>query len=119
LVQLFRTADIFALPSRGDCMPQALAEALGCGLPVVATSVGAIPEMVSEDVNGHLVRARDPRSLAAAIQSLAASAPRRHAMGVRSRALAQQDHDAVRNNARILSLMRRLAKSRDAVSRSA
>ncbi len=117
LVQLFRTADIFALPSRGDCMPQALAEALGCGLPVVATPVGAIPEMVSEDVNGHLVRPRDPRALAAAIESLVESPARRHAMGLRSRALAKQDHDAARNNARILGLMRRLATPRVAASR--
>jgi glycosyltransferase involved in cell wall biosynthesis len=119
LVQLYRSADIFALPSRGDCMPQAVAEALACGLPVVATSVGAIPEMVSEDVNGHLVRPRDPRALAAAIASLVASPARRHAMGHWSRMLARQEHDAARNNARILALLKRVAAERVAALRSA
>lgn len=111
LVQLYRTADIFVLPSRGDCMPQAITEALACGLPIVATSVGAIPEMVADDVNGHLVRPRDPRALAAAIASLVNSPAQRHAMGRWSRMLARQEHDAARNNGRILSLMKRLAGS--------
>jgi glycosyltransferase involved in cell wall biosynthesis len=115
LVQLFRTADIFALPSRGDCMPQAIAEALACGLPVVATSVGAIPEMVTDAVNGYLVRPRSPRALRAAIASLANSPGQRHAMGRWGRKVALQDHDAARNNGRILAIMKRLAASRSGV----
>jgi glycosyltransferase involved in cell wall biosynthesis len=119
LLNLYRKADIFALPSRGDCMPQAVAEALACGLAVVATRVGAIPEMVSEGVNGHLVRPRDPRALAAAIQSLVQSPARRHTMGRWGRVLAQQEHDAAKNNARILDLMKRLAAGRLSAARSA
>ena len=46
---------MFVLPSRGDCMPQAVIEAIASGLPVVATRVGAIPEMVNDGVNGYLV----------------------------------------------------------------
>lgn len=109
LVTLYRRADIFALPSRGDCMPQAVTEALACGLPVVATRVGAIPEMVRDGVNGYLVPARDPRALAGAIESLLQSSSRRHAMGRWSRVLAQQEYDASRNNRRIFGLMRNLA----------
>jgi glycosyltransferase involved in cell wall biosynthesis len=112
LVQLYRSADIFALPSRGDCMPQAIAEALACGLPVVATSVGAIPEMVTDAVNGYLVKPRSPRELAAAMAALVNSPRQRHTMGRWSRQMALQDHDAARNNARILGLMKRLAAGR-------
>jgi glycosyltransferase involved in cell wall biosynthesis len=119
LVQLYRSADIFALPSRGDCMPQAIAEALACGLPVVATAVGAIPEMVNDAVNGYLVRPHSPGALAAAIASLVNSPGQRYAMGQRSRKLALQDHDAARNNGRILGLMKRLSTSRVAANRSA
>jgi glycosyltransferase involved in cell wall biosynthesis len=116
LVALYRTADIFVLPSRGDCMPQAVTEALACGLPVVATRVGAIPEMVSDGVNGYLVGTRNPASLAGAIESLIESQGRRHEMGRWGRVLAQQEHDAARNNRRILGLMKRLAAQRtDAV----
>ena len=112
LVQLYRSADIFVLPSRGDCMPQAVPEALACGLPVVATSVGAMAEMVAEGVNGYLVPPRDPRGLAAAIASLVNSPERRHVMGQASVATARQDHDAMRNNGRILGVLKRLAAAR-------
>ena len=118
LVQLYRSADIFALPSRGDCMPQAVAEALACSLPVVATRVGAIPEMVTDGVNGFMVPVRDPRSLAAAIESLIKQPSRRHAMGRWGRVLAQQEHDALRNNRRIFGLLKRIAR-RVPVTRSA
>jgi glycosyltransferase involved in cell wall biosynthesis len=119
LLNLYRRADLFVLPSRGDCMPQAVAEALACGLAVVATPVGAIREMVTEGVNGHLVRPRDPRALAAAIDALVQTPSRRHAMGRWSRVLAQQEHDAAKNNARIFDLMRELAAGRFRAARSA
>ena len=109
LVSLYRKADIFALPSRGDCFPQAVAEGLASGLPIVATSVGAIPEMVREGVNGYLVPPGDPRSLAVALQSLVGSAPDRRAMGQWSRVLAEQEHNADRNNAQIFEMMARLS----------
>ena len=109
LVNLYRQAHVFALPSRGDCMPQAVAEALACGVPVVASHVGAIPEMITDHVNGLLVPARDPAALAAAIHSLAKSRSQRSAMGHRARSTAEQHFDAGYNNGRIFDLMRRLA----------
>ena len=112
LVALYRSADIFVLPSRGDCMPQAVIEAIACGLPVVGTRVGAIPEMVNDGVNGYLVPARDPRALAAAIGALVQRPGRRHPMGRHSRVLAQQEYDADRNNHRIFGLMKSLAGDR-------
>jgi glycosyltransferase involved in cell wall biosynthesis len=119
LVALYRSADIFALPSRGDCTPQAVTEAMACGLPVVATRVGAIPEMVTDGVNGYLVPPRDPRALATALKALAQHPSRRHPMGRRSRVLAEQAYDAARNNRRIFGLMKRLDAERMAIQRSA
>jgi glycosyltransferase involved in cell wall biosynthesis len=110
LVQLYRGADVFALPSRGDCMPQAVAEALASGLPVVATGVGAIPEMVHDGVNGYLVPSGNPRALAGALKALVTDPGRRSAFGRWSRVVAEQDHDAGKNNAAIFDLMRAVSR---------
>jgi glycosyltransferase involved in cell wall biosynthesis len=119
LVALYRAADIFVLPSRGDCMPQAVIEAIACGLPVVATRVGAIPEMVTDGVNGYLVPAREPRALAAAIGALVSQPGRRHSLGRHGRVLAQQAYDADQNNRRIFGLLKRVAAERIAAAKSA
>jgi glycosyltransferase involved in cell wall biosynthesis len=119
LVALYRAADIFVLPSRGDCMPQAVIEAMACGLPVVATRVGAIPEMVTDGVNGYLVPAREPRALAAAIGALVSQPGRRHPMGHHSRVLAQQVYNADQNNRRIFGLMKQMAAEQTVAAKSA
>jgi glycosyltransferase involved in cell wall biosynthesis len=119
LVKLYRDADIFALPSRGDCFPQAVAEGLASGLAIVASRTGAIPEMVQEGVNGHLVSAADPRALGEALESLVTTSGRRQQMGLASRRLAVQEHDADVNNGRIIELMIALASARTSRSRIA
>jgi glycosyltransferase involved in cell wall biosynthesis len=57
-------ADIFVLPSRTESMPNALLEAMAAGLPVVASAVGGIPEVVDAGRTGLLYNANDPRQLA-------------------------------------------------------
>lgn len=114
LVQLYRDADVFVLPSRGDCFPQAVAEGLAAGLPIVGASVGAIPEMIREGVNGFLVPPADPRALGAAIEALVSSPSRRAEFGAASRRLAEAEHDADRNNHQILRLMAEVASRRPA-----
>jgi glycosyltransferase involved in cell wall biosynthesis len=61
--------DVFALASRSEGMPGALVEAMGAGLPVVATNVGGIPEVVTDGVDGLLVPPSDPQALARAIET--------------------------------------------------
>lgn len=57
-------AEIFALPSRSEAMPNALLEAMSAGLPVVASGVGGIVEVVEHERTGLLVPAGDPAALA-------------------------------------------------------
>lgn len=109
LLELFRQADVFVLPTRGDCFPQAIAEALASGLPVVATDVGGIRELVTPGVNGYLVPPRAPHDLARALRSLIQDPGLRARMGAESLARARQAHDAQRNNRAIFELMSNLA----------
>jgi len=112
LLDLYREADIFALPSRSDCLPQALAEAAACGLPIVATRSGAMPELVHDGFNGFLVSEGSPRDLAAALRPLINSTDLRERFGAYGRQLAEREHDAARNNREIFDLMKNAAVRR-------
>ena len=105
LLDLYRRAHVFAMPSRGDCMPQALAEAAAAGLPLVSTPVGAIPEILHDGRNGLLVPVRSPSDLRDALRHLAANPDLRQSMGRESLALARKEHDAMVNHRRIFDLM--------------
>jgi glycosyltransferase involved in cell wall biosynthesis len=63
-------ADIFVLASDYEGLPVALMEATALGLPVVATAVGGVPEVITDGVEGLLVPAQDPHALATAIERL-------------------------------------------------
>ncbi|HKV90646.1 MAG TPA: glycosyltransferase family 4 protein [Thermoplasmata archaeon] len=66
----YARADLFVLPSRYECTPIVLMEAMAAGLPIIATRVGSVAEVVSEGRNALLVPADDPRELRTAIDRL-------------------------------------------------
>ncbi len=70
VAERMRAADVFVLPSRFENLPVVLLEAMATGLPVVASAVGGVPEIVDERA-GSLVAPGDPEALAAAIAALA------------------------------------------------
>lgn len=71
VVPWFQAADVVTLPSyANEGVPQALMQAMACGLPVVTTGVGAIGEIVSHEVHGLVVPPRDPRALGEALVRL-------------------------------------------------
>jgi glycosyltransferase involved in cell wall biosynthesis len=83
---LLAAADGFVLPSAWEGMPNVVMEALAAGVPVVATRVGGVAELVEADRSGFLVPARDPEALAAAMRKLMAlPAEQRREMGARGR----------------------------------
>jgi glycosyltransferase involved in cell wall biosynthesis len=67
VLRLLVAADLFVLPSRQEGLPVVLMEATSVGLPIVATAVGGVPQVLTDGVNGLVVRPDSPRDLAAAI----------------------------------------------------
>lgn len=63
----YAAADVVVLPSHSEGSPYVLLEAMAAKVPIVATAVGGVPEMVVDDESALLVPARDPRSMAEAI----------------------------------------------------
>jgi glycosyltransferase involved in cell wall biosynthesis len=90
ITDLLRAADIFCVSSYLEGLGTSTLDAMAAGLPVVATRVGGIPEIVADGVSGVLVAPRDPRAMADAIVALAADPARRAAMGGAGRGRAQE-----------------------------
>ena len=76
LPAFFHRYDFFVAPSRVEAQGLAMCEAMACGLPVVATNVGGIPEFVRNGVDGYLVSPDDPEALNDAIKGLLSSKDR-------------------------------------------
>ena len=72
-IRLLAMSDVAVLPSYAEGLPYALLEAMAAGLPVLATPVGAIPDVVSDGIHGYLVPPRDPGAITEAIEKLAAN----------------------------------------------
>ncbi len=81
VVPWLQSADVVALPSyANEGIPQALMQAMACGIPVITTGVGAIAEIVQDGVQGLMVPGRDVEALARAIESLRSDPDRRARM---------------------------------------
>jgi glycosyltransferase involved in cell wall biosynthesis len=79
-------AQVFVLSSRSEALPRSVLEAMRAGLPVVATDVGGLPEMIAHGVNGMLTPRGNHEALAAALASLIVDAGSRLRLGASARA---------------------------------
>lgn len=86
---LYNAADLFVIPSLSEPFGQTCLEAMACGLPVVGSRVGGIPEMIEDGVTGRLVPPGDAAALSAAIGELLPSPVAMKAMGDRGLARAR------------------------------
>jgi glycosyltransferase involved in cell wall biosynthesis len=76
-----RQANVFALASQSETLGIALLEAMAAGLPVVATAVGGIPELIKPGRNGELVPPNDHAAMAEALVALLSNPSQREAYG--------------------------------------
>jgi glycosyltransferase involved in cell wall biosynthesis len=112
-VERLRRAHLLVLPSYMEGMPNAIIEAMATGLPVVATNVGAVVDVVTDGVNGFLIPPRNTDRLAKALHDLLLDAPLRERMGRAGWHMAKDRFSAERAADQIVTLANR-ACGRDA-----
>jgi glycosyltransferase involved in cell wall biosynthesis len=109
---LMSISDVFVLPTLREALPTVLAEAMSAGLPIIASAVGGVPEMVTDQINGILVPPRDTGKLADACIRLLSSKADARRMGEQGRTIAAEKFD-IQKQARKLGLVyRQLLESR-------
>jgi len=93
VADLLPAFDLFALTSRAEGVPTAILEAMACGLPVVATDVGSVREVVENNITGFVLPLLDPEAIARAITGLLRDPERRAIMGQTARERAVRLYD--------------------------
>ncbi|MGE5248940.1 MAG: glycosyltransferase [Bacteroidota bacterium] len=81
--RILAASDIFVLPTLTEALPTVLAEAMASHLPIIASPVGGVPEMVADGVNGRLVASRDVAGLADACTAMLSDRRSSEEMGER------------------------------------
>jgi glycosyltransferase involved in cell wall biosynthesis len=100
VARLLAAMDVYALASHHEGLPLAVMEAFAAGLPVVATAVGGVPDVVEPDVSGLLVPPARPDRLAEALLRVAADPGLRRSLGAGAAAAAAR-FDVARSTAQI------------------
>ena len=97
VLSMLRDGDVFVFPTWTEGFPNSVSEAMAVGLPVVASTVGAIPEMIDVGQGGYLAAPDDIRSYAEALIRLRDDTSERTRMGAynRQKALREYDYDTV------------------------
>jgi glycosyltransferase involved in cell wall biosynthesis len=108
VLSLHKAFEIFAMSSVSEGLGTSLLDAMASGKPIVATSVGGIPEVVVDGVTGLLVPPRDHHAMAAAIVRLLKDAALRDRMGAAARALVRKKFSAERMVQETLRVYERL-----------
>jgi len=116
--QILNGADVYVNSSWTEGISVSILEAMGAGLPIVATAVGGTPTIVKEGQNGLLVAPRNPAALGEALASMLQNAARCVQMGENSRAQVQHHWSLRRMAERYLELYNHALKGEDRVKRS-
>lgn len=89
---IYAAADVMAIPSRQDNLPNTILESMSCGTPVVGFAAGGIPDLVREDETGFLAAPGNVAALSLAFMKAFADSDRLRACGARGRAMVERDY---------------------------
>jgi glycosyltransferase involved in cell wall biosynthesis len=109
---LLAASDLHVHASHQEALPNSIIEAMAASLPVIATRVGGVPELIEDGVNGLLVDPHAPSALGEAILALASDAGRRQTMGELSAAKVRQQFTLERSVERYEQLYAKVAGAR-------
>ena len=102
------TADVFVLPSLHESSPNALIEAMGIGMPCIASNVGGIVDLIEDAVNGIRVPPKDPTALAAALQRILTEPDFAKKLGKNARTTIQQKFDSTESMRKLENIYQQL-----------
>ena len=105
LLQRYRDADVFVLPTRGDCLAVVLGEAMASCLPIITTRVGAHPEAVEDGKSGYVLAVDDAEGLRQSLERMAADRALVAEMGRRSRRIGEERFDMHKNANQIADIL--------------
>lgn len=91
MMDIYSAADLSVLPSYMEATSITGLESMACGLPLVGTKVGGIPDLIDEGVNGYLVDPRAPQQIADAVAKLASDPETCHSFGRAARARVERE----------------------------
>jgi len=118
VADILRGSDLFLLPSETESFGLAALEAMACAVPVLASAVGGLPEVVVDGETGLLTSPDDPAALAEAVTTLLADPDRRARMGCTARAQALARFESATIAAQTLELYRQALGHADALQAS-
>jgi glycosyltransferase involved in cell wall biosynthesis len=105
LQKIYQKSDIFVLPTHADLSPNAVCEAQAFGLPVITTDVGAVSEIVKENINGLLVPDNDEEKLAGKLMMLVRSRGLRSRLGKNGMKSVRMKYDIDKNAAKVIDYL--------------
>jgi glycosyltransferase involved in cell wall biosynthesis len=116
LFEEYRRATMFCLPCRvldngdRDGIPNALVEAMACGLPVVTTGISGIPEVVKDGINGLLIPTENPEALADALMRISENQSLARSLADEAQSTVSERFDGERFAAQLAELFREAAR---------
>ena len=107
----YSACDLFVCPSRSDNLPNTLLESMACGVPMIGSDAGGIPDMIRPGDTGWLFKSDHPESCAAAITEAIAAQLEWPTMSERCRAIAVREYSFATQTKQYLELFKDLIRS--------